>query len=564
MDASFAYDPLDYYKEYLKPTHEKNVSDYFDELTRLSGVDVLENRKTVREYRDKEKQIEKLKNRLFWLKFLRVSLFVLSGILILLSLLEVISFYISLPVSILAVLSVFVWLNKKIGGFDKTLENENAALNALYQKALLEMAPLNNLFSESATLSLFEKTNPHFKFSKNFSYKTARDLRENYDMPEYDDDNVSVLDTLSGYYNDNPFVYLRRLIHTLGEGVYYGYRTISWTEYYRDANGKTRTRVRTQTLRASVVKPKPYYHVDTCLHFGAQAAPDLSFSREGKNINRKSDGAIERMVKSGEKKLKRRSEKAIGRGDSFVGMTNTEFDVLFGATDRDHEVQFRLMFTPLAQTSIVELVLSDDTYGDDFNFYKRRRDNVIRTHHAQNWSMETLPERYKSFSYDEAREKFLSFNNEYFKSVYFDFAPLLAVPAYHEDVRVEKKEIEKGKQAYADEEYEAIANALGASGFAHLLNNSNIILKAKYLSKNGDEEKISVTAHSYATRNCVDTVMVLGGDGRLHAVAVPWVEYIPVSNESLMFTKIEPKKNVEKGAKSQTVKDKILAYVKAD
>ena len=538
MDASFAYDPLDYYKEHLKPTHEQNVREYFENITRLSAIDVEQNRKTVREYNGKLKQIEKLKNRLFWLKFLRVSLFVISGILLLFSLLEQVSYLISLPVLAVSLLFVFLWLNKKIGGFDKTLENENAAARALYEKALSQMAPLNNLFSESATLSLFEKTNPNFKFSKNLSYKTARDFRENYDMPEYDDENVSVLDTLSGYYNDNPFVYLRRLIHTLGEGVYHGYRTISWTEYYRDSNGRSRTRLRTQTLRASVVKPKPYYHVDTCLHFGAQAAPDLSFSREGTNVNQKSDAAIDRLVKQGEKKLKRRSEKAISRGDSFVGMTNTEFDVLFAATDRDHEVQFRLMFTPLAQTSMVELILSDDTYGDDFSFYKRRRDNVIRTHHAQNWSMETLPERYKSFSYDEAKDKFFTFNNEYFKSVYFDFAPLLAVPAYHEQLRAQTTEVDTGAQFYADEEYEAMANAIGASNFAHLLNNSNIILKAKFHSKRGNEEKISVVAHSYATRDRFDTVMVLGGDGRMHAVTVPWVEYIPVSNESPMFTKI--------------------------
>ena len=43
-------------------------------------------------------------------------------------------------------------------------------------------------------------------------------------------------------------------------------------------------------------------------------------------------------------------------GGQFQEMANSEFDVLFGANDRDHEVQFRLMYTPLAQRNTVDLI----------------------------------------------------------------------------------------------------------------------------------------------------------------------------------------------------------------
>ncbi len=560
MDTALHYDPLDFYKDELMPSHKQNVEEYFNALTMQSGINVEENRKTVSEHEAKLKSIDGLKTGLFWLKFLRIALFIIAALSVILSI-SAISPFIGVPLAAASLLLVFLWLNKKIKGYDERLAKENKAAAALYEQALSQMKPLNELFSEDATLSLFEKTHPSFRFEKSFSEDMSQNLRTNYDMPKYDDENVSVLDTLSGHYNNNPFVYLRRLVHTLGMETYHGYRTISWRESYRDSKGNYRTRVRTQTLHASVTMPKPFYKVDTVLHFGAVGAPDLSFSREGKNINLKSDASIDKIVKRGEKKIAKKSRKAVSRGESFMSMTNSEFDVLFNAINRDHEVQFRVMFTPLAQTNMVELILSDDTYGDDFDFYKHKRNNIIRTQHAQSWSMETSPERYRSYSYDEAKNNFESFNNEYFKSVYFDFAPLLAIPVYHDDVRTFKTNTDERVQSYATEEYEAMANAVGARHFAHDETGTNIILKARYLSKDGDEEKISIAANSYATYNRFETVMVLGGDGRLHAVTVPWLEYVPVSRKSVMSSRAVDKQKNEKTDFSGAVRNKIFSYI---
>lgn len=54
-------------------------------------------------------------------------------------------------------------------------------------------------------------------------------------------------------------------------------------------------------------------------------------------------------------------------------MGDAEFDVLWGATDRDHEVEFRLLFTPLAKKQLLDLMKDKEiAYGDNFNFFKRK------------------------------------------------------------------------------------------------------------------------------------------------------------------------------------------------
>ena len=67
----------------------------------------------------------------------------------------------------------------------------------------------------------------------------------------------------------------------------------------------------------------------------------------------------------------------------FTSMSNTDFEVLFDALDRTDEVQFRTLFTPLAQTNMVSLIRSQTGYGDDFVFVKANRMNFVATDHSQ-------------------------------------------------------------------------------------------------------------------------------------------------------------------------------------
>ena len=257
--------------------------------------------------------------------------------------------------------------NSKIKALRTEIEESDNRAEELLNEANNQMLPLNKLFTNRDALNIIESTIPLISFDSSFSVKQESDMKINYDFSEYNEDEQSTIDVLAGNYNENPFLFENKIVHTMGTETYHGYKTIRWTETYRDSSGKLRTRTRTQTLHATVTKPKPFYNTQVVLNYCSQGGPELSFSRDASHLEQKSEKEIERFVKRGEKKLKKKTDKAISQNSDFMSMSNSDFEVLFDALDRTNEVQFRTLFTPLAQTNMVALILSKIGYGDDFN-----------------------------------------------------------------------------------------------------------------------------------------------------------------------------------------------------
>ena len=65
--------------------------------------------------------------------------------------------------------------------------------------------------------------------------------------------------------------------------------------------------------------------------------------------------------------LERKSEDALEDGGNFQALANEEFDAQFNALDRNNEVEFRVLFTPLAQSNYKD-IFENSPYGDDFLF----------------------------------------------------------------------------------------------------------------------------------------------------------------------------------------------------
>ena len=404
--------------------------------------------------------------------------------------------------------------------------------NQIKSRAFEQMAPLNALFTDEDALRLVEQTIPEISFDKMFTREQERLFVDKYDFIDLQDDDCSMVDTLSGRFSGNPFLFGRRRVTYMGTHTYRGSLVITWTETYRDGQGNVRTRTRSQTLTATVTKPKPYYYTNTFLAYGSQAAPDLTFSRKSKHSEGLSDKALEKRIKKGESKLHKQSAKAIKTGGTFQEMANTEFDVLFDATDRDNEVEFRFMYTPLGQTNTIALLKDSAHYGDDFNFTKHHRMNIISSDHAQKWSMNTSADNYRSFDFDDAYKRFMSFNENFFKSIFFDFAPLLSVPAYLDEPCVALEGEEEYDRAYTSYEHEVLLNANGYSDFVHDSSDTEAILKAQLVSSADGVDTVAVTAYSYHTEDRIDYVSVKGGDGNYHNVPVLWIEYLPVNKTS--------------------------------
>lgn len=321
----------------------------------------------------------------------------------------------------------------------------------------------------------------------------------------------------------------------MGTETYHGYKTIHWTETYYDDDGHLRTRTETETLHATVTKPKPFYTTQVVLNYCSQGGPELCFSRDATHLHTKGEKQIRRIVEKGERKLNRKNAKALRQNEDFTSMSNSEFEVLFDALDRTDEVQFRTLFTPLAQTNMVQLLLSQVGFGDDFHFIKRNRTNRIISTHSQGRQINLQPGNYVSYSYDIIRANFIGKNEAFFKAVYFDFAPLLAIPIYQERPVHSLKPIPDYSQLYSLKESEALANAVDSSYVVHPATKTPAILKSSFVKTQDNIDETCITAYSYDIEKRVDTVPVMGGDGRLHGVPVEWDQYMPLQMETTFY-----------------------------
>lgn len=552
MDKLADYEPLEYYSKQLKDEFEKNARDYFEDLVKRSGVNEEENAATVKKYKAALSKAEEEGKRLSSGKALRgFVIFVAVAALVAAAILFLVYFggnsnWVLLFVGILCVLlgiAAIVLLCTKLKQLIKLrqqkYEKAMAAAEAIKQQALEQMRPLHALFTWNMTRELVLKTLPFITLDEQLDVKRLDLFIKKYGFRAANaDSDSSTVFLLSGTADGNPFLFERKFCHRTISKRYSGSLTIHWVTYTRDSNGNTRTVNHSQTLVAHVEKPAPAYDYETCMYYGNEAAPDLTFSRYPKHSHALDDKEREKMIKSGGKELAKKSREAIKSGTGgFTEIANTEFEVLFGATNRNNEVQFRLMFTPLAQNNMVDLVTSREGYGDDFAFYKMGKLNCIRSDHAQSWQTDANPARYMSYDLAAARAAFLAYNTEYFKSFYFDLAPVLSVPLYRMQKPREFIYRDVYGSNYTEYEAEATANRFDRSVFAPPEAKTESILKASFIQKDGAADKMAVTAYSFDAVERIDYVPVLGGDGYTHNVPVPWIEYIPVSRTSEMELK---------------------------
>lgn len=541
------FEPLEYYTKTLRDKFRKNAEEYFDALVKRSGVDVAANKKAVSRYNAASARASIAERRLNSGKLLR-------GFLILLVIAAIIGgiilIYMGSTVGewlytlggilcfVLAVADIVLLLTKikkMIEVRQKKFEAAVQKARAIKDEAFAQMRPLHALFTHGMTRELIEMTEPDIRIDDNLDVKKFDLLSRKYGLKENLDETSSTTRVLSGTADGNPFVYVRTLNCRMVEHTYMGSIVIHWVTYIPDGKGGRNAVHHTETLTATYVAPEPMYSYDTRMYYGNEAAPDLSFSRNPTHAHTLSEGAVERKVRRGKRKLRRRMKKSLAEGaGGFTEMGNAEFDVLFGAFDRDNEVQFRMMFTPLAQKNMLSLIRSDEAYGDDFAFIKQKMLNCIRSEHAQNWNMDTDPSRYMSFDLSVSRAEFLAFNEDYFRSVYFDLAPLLSVPIYKMQRPQEFIYRDVYERNYTSYETESLANRCGDRAFAHCQSKTQSILKTEFIQKDGQSDRVRVTAHSYDGIPRVAYIPRLGGDGRVHNVPVPWTEYIPLTQTSIM------------------------------
>lgn len=529
------YDPLDEYVNTFAPRFRQVAKDTFAQLSKEAGVDINANRQTCKQLYKAQGDLKSVKSKLCWTIFLCVVMWggAIGGGIAIFNMYD--SFepweIVLIAIGIATALLLLFW---KIQPLIKRLKSERNGLiektTKLEKEAWQQMAPLNRLYDWDILTRMMTQTVPKLEFDPYFTTQRLADLQEVYGWDGTFNQERSVIYSHSGLINGNPFVLCRTRKMEMGTKTYYGHKTIYWTTRERGSDGKMHTVRHSETLTASVTAPYPGYYEKTRLIYGNTAAPDLKFYRKQSGLANCEGSLSYRWQR---RKLRKKSRDLTN--NDFAMMTNEEFEVAFDTSNRNSNQQYALLFTPLAQANMLKLLKDNSaSYGDDFDFEKNCMINTILPDHIQSIDLDMNPHQYQNFDYDKAEKDFYDINAQYFRAIYFCFAPLLCVPMYQQ-IRSQENIYGRDMQRHsAFWEHEALANFWGQDHFKHPQCVTDCILKTKKEQTSGDSSSVTVYAYGYRVEQRISYITKWGGDGRTHKVPVYWDEYLPVTGKRRM------------------------------
>lgn len=529
------YDPLTEYVNVFRDRFKEVAEATFAELAEEAQVDIEANHETCRQLYATEKILSSVKTRIGWWTAWCVLLWlvVVGGIIAVFVLQQELERHILIV--IVVVLVAIVYLFMRVHPRLKVLKSERdglaATVDQFKKEAWEQMSPLNRLYDWDVLTRMMSKTVPRLEFDPYFTTQRLADLKMVYNWDDSFNAERSVIYSHSGLINGNPFVICRTRKMEMGSKTYYGTKTITWTTRERGADGKYHTVRHSEVLTASVTAPYPEYFEKTRLIYGNTAAPDLIFYRKQSGLAGK-EGSLSFKWK---KRSLRKKARNLTTAD-FAMMTNEEFEVAFNTSNRNNNQQFALLFTPLAQESMLKLLEDYEVgYGDDFDFEKHKMINTIIPNHMQELNLDMNPDQYRHFDYDKAKVDFYTINARYFRAIYFSLAPLLCVPMYQQ-IRPQHDIYGHDMQRHsAFWEHEALANFWGQDHFKHPSCVTDCILKTTQSKGRSDNSTITVYAHGYRSEQRLTYISKWGGDGRSHRVPVYWDEFLPVTGSDNIY-----------------------------
>ena len=529
------YDPLDEYANVFRDKFEQVAKDTFAQIAEEAQVDVKANEETCRHLYDTEKIHSKVDETHGWYIFYWVALWgIVAG-----GPLWALFKYHDLSIWALILIGVVVagalWLqltkvNPRRKELQEQLNNLQQTINQYRDEAWQQMWPLNRLFDWDILARMMSQTVPKLQFDPYFTTQRLADLQQVYGWDGSFNEGRSVLYSHSGLINGNPFVLCRTRKMVMSTKTYEGSLTIYWTTEEKGSDGKYHIESHSQTLRAELEAPYPKYYEKTRLIYGNTAAPDLKFYRQQSGMANR-EGSLSYKWKR--RKLRNKA-RDLDNSD-FAMLTNEEFEVAFDTSNRNNNQQYAMLFTPLAQSSMLKLLRDQEVgYGDDFDFGKNCMINTIISDHIQSMDLDMDPRRYHNYNYDQAERDFYTLNAGYFRAIYFCLAPLLCVPMYQQ-IRSQQDIYGRDMQRRsAFWEHEALANFWGQDRFKHPRCVTDCILKTQSKSEADGNTRVTVFAHGYRVEKRVTYVSKWGGDGRTHQVPVYWDEYLPVTGQGCM------------------------------
>ncbi|ATZ16282.1 hypothetical protein JN01_0304 [Entomoplasma freundtii] len=544
MATQIIYNPLAEYQNNLKQIHNDNLTNFFDNLVQQNQIDENLNKKTVEDFYHNKKSLtltNKKKANLEKGRLALIFLAIIFGIAplvgwFLLRTNAQVFLWVGLMAGVgliglgLSVYCIVKKIKPKIQNLHSQSTTFESKMNDLETNCWSQLLGLNQSYDWQLTTRLLEQTLPIVKFDPYLKLdKFQHFLNHGLRNTDFDE---TVIDLKSGEIATNPFIFVEKLHHNLGMQAYFGSITISWTETYTDHEGKTQTRIQTQVLTASVEQPCPFYKTTKELFFSHEVAPKLNFQREPSNLVHSNERDITKAMK----KLDNKARKAIKDGNDFNLMNNSEFEVLFNALNRNDEIQFRFLFSDLAQKQLEDFLKNPDyPHADEFYWWKNQELSCLMGTYLTNVSWDFNPQKYQNFDLAAARQNFISSNMTFFENFYLAITPLLATPLLQEPRTIEYPTLAT-PEYLASWQKEAIVANFG-NELIHPLSRTNNIFKIVTNNAANGLEQLMVKAFGYQTIERVTYIPVLGGDGYWHNVPVWWTEYIPVAQESAVLVK---------------------------
>lgn len=428
---------------------------------------------------------------------------------------------------VLGAILLFTLIIPLLRQISEKLKALEAEISTKKEKALAQLAPLYQFFDWKTCQRLLSQIMPELQFDDFLTAESLQQLESQFDLSLSEEEDISLAAADSGTFYGYPFLITRFKEFDWGTKDWSGSLTITWKTREKDADGKYYWETHSETLIATLTKPCPEFSVCSAMYAGHTAVPALNFSRSPSELSGQNGFWAELGKKRTFKRLYKFSQN-LQDESNYTMMSNRDFEILFHCTDRSDEVTFRQLFTPLAQGKMVKLLNDRESgYGDDFYYAKKGKYTMIFPEHLQDADIAPMPFYSEAFDFAEVKKAFLTRSCEFFRSIYFTFAPLFTIPLYNEP-RLDHETPAPGNNISAAE-IEAAVNFIGTKRFAHPQSITQDILSVKLLRQQQKTLHAKVSALGFKGVEHVEYVSKYGRDGRWHNVPVEWVEYIPVT-----------------------------------
>jgi hypothetical protein len=331
---------------------------------------------------------------------------------------------------------------------------------------------------------------------------------------------MSVYQCVSGRAFTHPFLLLKHKQCEKYTATYMMSQSFPYTTTRRDSQGRMTTVTMYETLTAYQYRDAYRYNYgSTALFLTGDEATTLKFNnlpplKHQHDVNK----FYKQHMKQG-----------------MYPNVNVDFDINFPCV-RDNDAQFRLLFTPLAQKEIVNLVKAHDytyTVAKDHDL------NMVTSRFGDDLSTAFNAEMLHQYDFQVLKQTFHDFVFNFFKNTYYALAPLLCIPLYQQFNY--SKYINDADTGVSDVEVEALLNHVPTAMINHPESDTDNLIHVN----SGKSTIKTVISETFKLIQLIVPTVVHGIHVGTKIINVPVTEFHPRSRTTRVAQKMVDKNSLK-------------------